>query len=468
MLPAEKETLNTHEKALAINLSAEKFGTFAEIGAGQEVVRWFFHVGRASATVAKSISAYDTTVSDDMYGSTSHYVSRQRLTAMLDREYALLLKRLDQSRGEKTTFFVFADTVATYSRKRHAGGHGWLGIRFQTALRSEPSDILIHAQLLETDPTDEQEALGVLGVNLIYGAFFYHAEPARILASLTDGIRRRSVEIDVIKFSGPAFQNVDNRLMNLELVVQGLSDAAMFTSAGEVVQPSEVLSNRPVLIERGSFRPITNVTLEMLDSALTQLVSDPQVETSDVVPMMEMTLSNLTTGQTINHRDFLDRVDTLSALGKTVMISNYTRFDRVTSYLRKYTQNWIAMVMGVPILQEIFDESYYADLEGGILEGLGRLFQGRVKLYVYPTKTSQTAEVITAEAIQVAPALSHLYSYLLENGYIQLIQQFHESQLHVYPGQVLSRIQAGDPSWETMVPPAVAELIKQKKLFGYQ
>ena len=463
----EKEVLSTDQKALRINLDAGKFGTFAEIGAGQEVVRWFFHVGKASATVAKSISAYDTTVSDELYGPSDHYVSRARLEAMLGYEYNLLVQRLNAKRGANSAFFAFADTVVTHTRSGKAGGHGWLGIRFQTQPQSEPSDIVVHVQLLDAVTVAAQEVLGVLGVNLIYGALYGPGDPVRLIGELRDGTHRGQLEVDLIKFSGPAFAGVDNRLMSLQLVEQGLTDAAMFNAQKEVVQPSEVLSGKAVVMERGAFRPVTNVTQEMLDSALRQLRGDPGLESLDPVVLMEMTLSNLMTGGGIDHRDFLARADLLNALGRPVMISNYTRFDLVTSYLRKYTKDWIVMVMGAPTMREIFDEKYYSDLEGGLLEGLGRLVQGKVKLYVYPMKTGESGTVVGAETLPVPPASQRLYAHLLERGHIEPIREFREEQLHVYPDDVLAMIQAGDAGWENLVPPPVAALIKSRQLFGY-
>jgi hypothetical protein len=463
-----EEPISTERKALKINLDSEKFGTFAEIGAGQEVVRWFFHVGRASTTVAKAISAYDMAVSDELYGATERYVSRQRLASMLDHEYALLLKRMEQKRREKTDFFVFADTAATHTRPGHHAGHAWLGVRFQTQPQFEPSETVVHVQLLDAAIADQQAALGILGVNLIHGAFFHHNEPNRLIGELMDGLRRERAEVDMIKLSGPAFAAVDNRLMSLLLLEQNLTDVAMFTVDGEVEQASEVLSGKPVLIERGGFRPVTNVTKEMLDRAVEQLHEDPGMESKDLVVLMEMTLNNLMMEHVVDHQDFLARVDTLSALGKMVMISNYTRFDHVTSYLRKYTQNWIAMVLGAPTLSQILDEKYYADVEGGMLEGLGRLCHGKVKLYVYPMKTSEDGTVIDARALPVAPASQKLYAYLLESGKIEPIRQFEEEQLHIYPGEVLAKIQAGEEDWDRMVPPAVAKLIRERELFGYK
>jgi hypothetical protein len=457
---------STQEKALAINLDGGKLGTFAEIGAGQEVARWFFHVGRASATVAKSISAYDMVISDDLYGATDHYVSRRRLEAMLDREWTQLLERLDPVRGERSTFFVFADTIAMRSRSRRQDAQGWLGMRFQAQPRQAFSQIILHVNLLDQTSVSEQEALGILGVNLIHSAFYQHQSPENLNKSLMDGLSRWRVDIDTIKFSGPAFGKVDNRLMSLQLVELGFTDATMFTAEGEVVQPAEVLYKKPVLIERGSFRPVTNLALDLLNRALEQFKSIPGLEGEPVV-IMEMSLKNLASGEVIDHQDFLDRADILRSLGKTVMISSYTRFDRVTTSLRRYTENWLALAAGVPTLRSIFDEKYYADLGGGILEGLGRLFQGPVRLFVYPA-LAETGELETSDTITVAPQLNQLLAYLRDSGAIESIKGCDGGLLHVYPQEVLASIQNGKAGWEQYVPPDVAELIKSRALFGYQ
>lgn len=463
-----EDARSAQEKALKINLDAVRYGTFAEIGAGQEVARCFFHVGKASSTVARSISAYDMAISDSLYGATQHYVSRARLEAMLDREFGQLIEQLDGTRGERNAFFVFADTAATHGSSRSSGGHGWLGVRFQNQPRAKPSEVIIHIEMLDAFTASQQEAVGLAGVNLIYGAFTLHQDPAALIRSLMDGLDRRRIEIDMIKFSGPAFSGVDNRLMSLQLVELGLTDAAMFTADGEVVQPSEVLHNRPVLIERGSFRPVTNVTLSMLDAALRQLWEDFGGAPEERVVLMEMTLKNLMSGETIDHRDFLARADILGALGKTVMISSYTRFDRVTTYLREYTQNWIGMVVGIPTLRAIFEEQYYKDLKGGILEGLGRLFSGLVKLFAYPTVSAANGELETADKIAVGPKLKHLYAHLFENGLIEPVRQLSTEQLQINPGEVLGKIQSGDPAWVDFVPAEAAAVIRRDGLFGYR
>ena len=270
--------LNTGQKALQINLDAKKYGTFAEIGGGQEVARWFFRVGGASGTVAKTISAYDMAVSDAIYGPADRYVSRQRLQAMLDYEWNLLLQRLDATRGDKNTFFVFANTVATHSFSRMQEGHGWLGVRFQSQPREQSSEIIVHVRMLDRETPREQETLGILGVNLIHGAFHLHGEPEQLIGSLLDDLSRERIEVDMIKFSGPRFAGVDNRLMSLQLVQQQLSDATMFTADGEVVIPGEVLYKKPVLVERGSFRPATKTTLDILDRARERFLREEETQ----------------------------------------------------------------------------------------------------------------------------------------------------------------------------------------------
>jgi len=463
-----EEKVDTNQKALQINMDARKYGTFAEIGAGQEVARWFFHVGGAAGTVAKTISAYDMGVSDAIYGTSERYVSRKRLTSMLDYEFNLLLERLNASRGDKCNFFVFADTVATHSFTRHEEGHGWLGIRFQTECKAVPSEIVIHVRMLDKENVREQEALGIIGVNLIYGAFYHYKDVNALIASLMEDLTRERIEVDMVQFSGPCFEKVDNRLMSLQLVQQGLTDAAMFTSDGEMVQPAEMLYKKTVLVERGSFRPVTNTTLDMLERAQEQFMMEPGVKGEQPVVLMEMTMRNLLSEGTVDPKDFLARVDILSALGKTVLISNYARYYKLVAYLSRYTQKSIGIALGIPSLREIFDEKFYTDLEGGLLESLGRLFKSSVKLYVYPWRDPVTGKVSTAENMKVAPHLQNLYAYLIENHCVESIHKHNVEYLPIFSRDVLARIQTYDPSWETMVPPPIVEIIKRDKLFGYR
>jgi hypothetical protein len=425
-------------------------------------------VGGAAGTIAKSISAYDMTISDAIYGPAERYVTRQRLQAMFDHEYGLLEQRLKPVRGTTTRFFVYADTVKARGYKQIDESHGWMGVRFQSEPLGEPSQILIHVRLLDKENVQQQEALGIMGVNVIFGALYYHNDPRTFVESLLDSLTHDRVEVDMIKFSGPAFEKVDNRLMSLELVRQGLSDAAMFTADGEVVQAAEMLYKKPILVERGSFRPVTKVTLDMLECAQAQFVQEPAVQGEKIVVLMEMTLKNLTTDGGIDYKDFLDRVDLLASLGKNVLISNYGEFYRLAAYLFRYTKKMIGIAMGVPTLRELFDEKYYTELEGGILESFGRLFKNALKLYVYPFRDAATGSLITAGNLRVAPNLRHLYAYMIENLYIQGLRDFNDACLPILSRDVLAKIRQGDVSWEQMVPAQVATLIKDRKLFGYK
>ena len=459
--------VGTNRKALQINLDAKKYGTFAEIGAGQEVARRFFTVGGAAGTIAKTMSAYDMTFSDAIYGPTDRYVSRKRLWTMLDHEYDLLVKRLDAKLGGDRTFFVFADTVAARSFKQHDESHGWLGVRFQTEPRGEPSQIIIHVRMLDESNADQQEALGVIGVNLLYGAFYY-SQPERLISSLQENLAAGRIQVDLIKFSGPSFAKIDNRLINLQLVSQGLTDAVMFTADGEMVQPSEILYKKAILIERGSFRPVTYATNDMLEGARGQFQKEAGCSEKDTVVLMEMTLENLLSEGQLNHADFLARVDILGALGRTVLISKFGEYYRLAGYLSRYTNRMIGLVMGVPSLIEILDEKYYLNLEGGILEALGRMFKHGLKLYVYPMIDETTGAILSATKVQVAPNLRALFQYLIDNCYIEEIADYRKDFLRIYPATVLAKLKAGDKSWEEMVPPEVAQIIKEREFFGYR
>lgn len=459
---------DTHEKVALINRDASKYGTFAEIGAGQEVARWFFRVGGAAGTVAKTMSAYDMQVSDAIYGPSPRYVSRERLQTMLDYEYGLLVERLADKRAVETTFFVFADTVAARSFSRRDDSNGWMGIRFQHALRHEPSEILMHVRMLDRENFQQQEALGTLGVNLIWGAFHLWEKPLELMTSLLDDLGRDRVEVDVLRFSGPAFRDVDNRLMALHLLENGLADAVMFAPSGDVMQASEVLYKRPILVERGSFRPVTKVTHDMLKCAHAQFVQDERVASDEVVVLMEMTLRTLAVEQAIDHRDYLDRVDLLLALGRNVLISNYFEYYRLAGYLFRYTQQRIGLVMGVPSLHDLFEEVYYTHLEGGILESFGRMFKNELRLYVYPALEPATQELVTVDNFEVAPNLRHLYAHLIQNGCIEPIHGYQRETLPIFSRDVLARIRKRDSSWEDLVPGEVARLIKERRLFGYR
>ena len=459
---------NTHQKALNINLDSRFYGTFAEIGAGQEVVRWFFRVGGAAGTIAKSISAYDMTVSDAIYGETQRYVSRDRLQAMLDHEFQLNIDRLGESRGDSTAFFTFADTVVARS---HMGGnecHGWMGVKFQSHPRDEPSQIIVHVRMLDTEAALQQEALGIVGVNLLYGAFFLHHEPEQLVESLLDKLSIGRIEIDMIDFQGIEFRYVDNRLMSLQLVQLGLSGAAMFGPDRAVLQPSEALHKKAVLVERGSFRPVTHVNVDMLQAALEKFTADPAVVGKAVLPLMEITMHNLLAATAeVDRRDFLARADLLSACGFTVLISDFSEYYRLAAYLAWRTKERVGVVMGAASLIELFDEKYYTALPGGILESFGRLFKNELKVFVYPLRPSESAPMTTVETLEVAPELRKLYGYLADRGSFMQLDNIKSEYLHIFSRDVLKRIAAHDASWEQMVPAEVAEMIKKRGFFGY-
>lgn len=456
----------TQQKALAINRDPLSYGSFAEIGAGQEVARWFFHVGGAAATVAKTISAYDMKVSTGLYGTTSRYVSRQRLEAMLDYEYAQLVERLGPSRAEQTNFFVFADTVAT--SQQPGTGRGWVGVRFQTQPRADTSEVIIHVHLSDPTAAQQQEALGVLGVNLLFGALQQSHEPETLIGALLDDLPRNRVEIDMIKFSGPAFATVDNRLMSLQLVEQGLTDAAMFTAAGEVVQPSDVLYKKPILVERGSYRPPTKLTTDLLERAREQFLKEPGVRGEQPVVLAEMTLRSLLSGKDVDHADFLARADILGTLSFDVLISRFQPYYQVADYLSQYTDRLIGLAVGLPSVRQMAEERFYTDLPGGVLESMGRLFKRSVKMYVYPTLDAESGQIRTADTAPIPPPWHHMRDLLIEIGRVEPIRDFNETYTSIHTTDVLARIQSGDVSWQEMVPSTVAEMIKAKKLFGFQ
>ena len=464
----DPEQITPHEKATRVNLDKRFYGTFAEIGAGQEVARWFFVVGGASGTLAKTISAYDMAFSDAIYGKGERYVSQVRLQNMLDYEFALLIERLNAKRGKDTSFFVFADTVSARNYLGTNECHGWMGIKFQMQPGAHSSEIIIHVNMLDKENLQQQEALGIIGVNLTYGAFYLHTDPVKLIASLLDGLSTARIEVDMIKFIGPYFSNVDNRLMSLQLVEQGLSNATLIGVNGDVLQPSEILHKRPILVERGSFRPVTKVNIDMIDGARSQFVHDADIKDEEVVELMEITMRNLLTTGTIDHNDFLARADTINAVGKMVLISNYSEFYKLAAYLQRYTKSRIGLVLGIPNLKELFDTKYYDTLEGGILESFGRLFKNDLKLYVYPFMDASLGQLITAHEVEVPDHLKHLFKHLVENGYIEPIEKFHKEYLGIFSRAILANIRDHDHRWETMVPEEVATIIKDRHFFGYR
>jgi hypothetical protein len=465
---AVRHSADTHQKALRINLDPRWYGTVAEIGAGQEVARWFFLVGGAAGTIAKSMSAYDMAVSDAVYGGVDRYVSEARLQAMLDHEYSLNLDRLGDSRGDTTSFFAFADTVVARSYRGGNECHGWMGVKFQAHPYDEPSQIVLHLRMLDTEAALQQEALGVVGVNLLHGAFFEHHEPELLVEHLIDRLSTDRIEIDLIRFRGIEFRSVDDRLMALKLVQMGLSGVAMFGPDREVLQPSEVLRKKAVLVERGSFRPTTLVNLDMLECAQAKFEADPAVAGRPVLALAELTMRNLLAGgDDVDRRDFLARAELLGACGLTTMITDYFDYYRLAAFLAARTSERIGIVMGVPSLVDLFDEKNHAQLQGGILESFGRLFKNDLKLYIYPLQRQAGDELETVDNLQVEETVRPLYDYLAGRGSFVPLDNYRRDCLQIFSRDVLDRIPTEDDAWEAMVPPGVAELIKKRGFFGY-
>lgn len=464
MEPVGTDTL---QKALRINLDPRWYGTIAEIGAGQEVARWFFRAGGAAGTVAKSISAYDMAVSDAVYGKSGRYVSKDRLQSMLDYEYGLNIDRLSESRGGGSAFFAFADTVV--ARSFHGGNecHGWMGVKFQSHPGDEPSQIVLHVRMLDDEAGAQQEALGIVGVNLLHAAFFEHHEPERMVESLLDRLTTGRIEIDMIELKGIEFRAVDNRLMALKLVQVGLSGAAMFAPDRAVLQPSEVLRKKAILVERGSFRPPTVVNIDMLECARRKFELDPAVQDREILLLTELTMANLLAGGSdVDRRDFLARADLLSACGMTVLISDYVEYHRLAAYLGRQTDGRIGIVMGVPSLIDIFDEANHAQLPGGILESFGRMFKNGLKLFVYPML--RDGAVTTVKGATVEPDLQPLYDFLARRGSFVDLDNYQPQYLPILSRDVLRRIGEGDRSWLAMVPAEVADMICSRGFFGFR
>ncbi|RMD87864.1 MAG: TonB-dependent receptor [Candidatus Dadabacteria bacterium] len=470
-------------KALTVNLDSTIYGTFAEIGAGQEVVRHFFKVGAAAGTVASSISAYDMKFSDSIYKKAKRYVSRERLGQMLDREYSLLIERLNTVRGDTTRFFAFADTVATRSYKGNNECHGWLGIRFQIKPQSEPDDIIIHVRMLQDTAQAQQDSLGVIGVNLVYGAYFYTDNLDEFIRSLNDNLAANAVEVDMIEFIGPSFREVDNRLMSLKLVQFGLTNAIMFGPDRRVKQPSEEFYKRPVLLQRGSFRPLTNVNIDMIKLAEPKFREKLDPQKKDPITVLEITINNLLATEESTDRDFLDLADTLCAEGFNVLISDYPEYYRLATYLRRYTKEPIGITIGANALIHIFNENYYQSLPGGIMEAFGKLFERNVTFYIYPIARETfeislltanamdmnlempEGEFVTSKNIDVGKNARHLLAHLQDRGYLVDLEGYNPEYCSILSTDIVALMRKGNPAWKRYIPPNAADIIEKRCLF---
>jgi len=464
----EVKKLTTQEKALRINLSKSIYGSFAEIGAGQEVAANFFKVGGASGTIAKTMSAYDMKFSDAIYGVCDRYVCEDRLIQMLDHEYSLLPERLP-ARIKDTRFFSFADTVEVLNFERTNQGHGWIGLRFQLTPEGPFNDCVVHVKMHDNDPIQQQISLGILGVNMIFGCMFL-SEPEQIINSLLDGLTSRRIEVDMFRINGPDFKQVDNRLMALKLVKNGLTRAAMFGPDGSVMQPSEALYKRNVLVLRGRFRPVTHVNVDMLLASRRRFKREPDVDKSRMVVLTELTLNDLSSDGQIDEKDFLHRAEIICSLGQTVLVSNYFEYYRLVDYLSKITKGKkIGLVLGIYALQKIFEEKTYENLRGGILESFASLFGTSVKLYIYPSFRYGSNELFTLADFEneLPENLQLLFKYLKATNKLEDIKNANLSHLNIISDNVLAMIRKGQGGWEKFVPAKVSEAIKENGLFDY-
>jgi len=457
------------QKALKINLNENIYGTFSEIGAGQETVRQFFRVGGASGTIAKSISAYDKDFSDAMYGieDDKRYVTQNRLKKMLVQETNLIEQRIVREDYPNKMFFCYANTVATIDFAKKFKGHGWVGVRFQIDPNDDYNEIVLHLRFKENIARQQQETLGILGTNLIYSAFYKYHTPKKIIQYLYDNLEEGQLEIDTINFSGPVFKNIDNRLMSLELVKNGLTEAVMFGPDGNNLLPAAVLYKKNILALRGRFRPVTKVNEDMYVQSLKLFLQEKKVEQNNTIVIFEITLADLENKGEIDERDFMDRARLLASLGETVLISNYKEYYRLVEYFAMYTTKKIGLCMGVNNLIEVFDPKYYIKLSGGILEAFGKLFFKKLKIYLYPV-ISKDGEIITSENLKVHPRIKELYKFFKFNGRIEDVKDYNADSLKIHSNEVLEDLQNNNTGWEKMLPKSVASKIKKQKLFGYK
>ena len=461
-------TLNSSQKALHVNLNDDIYGSFAEIGAGQETVRHFFRAGGASGTIAKAMSAYDKAFSNAIYGEEpkDRYVTEPRLRKMLNHEYGLLEERLVREQDSTKQYFAFANTVSTINFAKTFKGHGWIGIRFQTSPPSAANEIIIHVRMRENDAKHQQETIGTLGVNLVYGAFKLFHDPKALLLSLLDGVGHSAVEIDLINFIGPDFKHVDNRLMSLWLVKYGFTNAVIFSPEGTNLLPAELLYKKNILAMRGSFRPVTKVNMDMIKKGYQVFLQSKRVDKNNLVVLFEITMNNLLSDGDIDEQDFLDRAEILCSIGQTVLISNYQEYYKLVDYFSTFTKRRLGLITGIPGLREIFEEKYYRHLNGGILEAFGKIFSKDLVIYAYPFNNDGNIE--TVKDVKVHPRFRPIVEYLFYNRRMRDIEDYDPSILNIWSREVLRQIKAGEQGWEESLPTFVDEVIKKKGLFGYR
>ena len=461
---------NTHDKALRINLDSKKYGTIVEIGAGQEVARQFFKAGAAAGTIAKTMSAYDMKFSDAIYGAQEdgRYVSKTRVKSMIEKEFELVINRVGKSRSKISRYFAYGATVAAKSYKTDNECHAWCGIRIQMYPGAEPSEIVVHVRMCDDNADWQQTALGILGVNLIYAAYYYFENTKIFIDSLTDNLKQGQIEVDSIEFNGPYFEEVDNRTINLHLIRSWKTRAIMFKPDGAVVVPAEMLYKKNVLTIRGSFRPVTRLNVDMIEQGLKFFTKMDGVTRENSVALTEISLND-TRGNDlmVPEDDLIARVHLLNSLGYSVMISDHTRYFSLRAYFRQFTKLQIGIVVGIINIREIFDESKYRGVEGGILEGFGKLFPDNTRLLVYP-EIDQSGEFRDYTNVKLPDNLQYLYKHLLENNFIFGIESSDRELFNIFSREVLSQLPHGCGNWEQCLPEGVAEEIIKHKLLGFR
>ncbi|MBI9033693.1 MAG: hypothetical protein JEZ03_04390 [Bacteroidales bacterium] len=465
-----REIKSTNNKALELNLDPSSYGTIAEIGGGQEVSRKFFQAGGASGTIAKTISAYDKSFSDYIYnkGVPDRYVSENRLDKMLHREYTDLINILGSQMSSETRFFAFANTVTTLNYKKDNFSHGWMGMRFQLHAGSEPNYAVLHVTLLENDALMQQNTLGVLGVNLIHACYYCCPDPNDFIQSLMDNLSHDQLEITMLRLAGPDFVDVDNRILGVQLVKNGMTKAIMFDRYGNVQEPVDLLYKKNVLAFRGSFRPATYVTVDMLKTSYSIFKTDEDYDKNNTISLCEMTLHNLLDDGELDERDFLDRVDILNRLGQSVMVSNFSEYYKLVDYFSQFKIIKVRIVMGILTFIKVLDEKYYSNLKGGILEAFGKLFPDNMKLYVYPALNDDKSDLLMCKDLELNENTRLLLDYLQTKRKILEIENVRPDRLHIFPKDVMQMIQQQNKAWEFMVPKTVVKIIKKKRLFGYK
>ena len=463
----QRHILKPEQKALNINLNKTIYGTFAEIGAGQEVARNFFQAGAAVGTIAKTMSAYDKTYSDSIYGeeASGRYVCESRLYKMLDHEYSLMVERLSTVRPD-SSFFVFADTVAAINYKRTIQGQGWLGVRFQLRPDGPSNDLILHVRLKDQSNHLQQEAIGILGVNMIYACFKFTKDLDEFVASLQDSIWGR-VQIDMLRLEGPDFEHIDNRILTLKTVKLGLTDVAMYNKDGRPIHASEFLWKKDLMVVRGHFRPPTKVTEDVFQSGYKQFVAEEDVSEDRAVIMAELTMNNLIVDGSINEKDFIERADSLSALGYDVIISNCDNHQVLVNYLSGLNIGNLGLVIGVNELYQIIHDKYHNNQDGRLLVAFGEIFNKNITVYVYPAYLRKGKELVSAKTLIVPDGIHFLYKHLIETGQIVEIEGYNKEQLDIMPWNILDSIEKGK-DWQHCVPPAVRDIIVKKNLFNYK